>query len=142
MNIPGFALPAPLAYGDLSVLNELGTLNYKVWLFIEMTVEGTQRALFSMLFGAGMILFLASKEGKVSGLMPAEYFFPKAALVAGFWPGKRLHIALVLGHSLYVCHLWNDPFCLSAIECPEFNYCGPDLPGVSNGKRSNDVQSA
>jgi len=75
MNIPGFALPSPLCYGDLSVLKELGTLNYKVWLFIEMTVEGTQRALFSMLFGAGMILFLASKEGKVSGLMPAEYYF-------------------------------------------------------------------
>ena len=31
MNIPGFGLPTPLAYGDLSVLNEMGTINYKVW---------------------------------------------------------------------------------------------------------------
>jgi uncharacterized protein len=48
MNIPGFALPAPAAYGDLTVLNELGTLNEKVWYVIEMTFAGTQRALLSM----------------------------------------------------------------------------------------------
>ncbi len=74
MNIPGFALPAPAAYGDLTVLNELGTINQKVWYFVEMTFAGTQRALFSMLFGAGMILFIAGKENKLEGLMPAEYF--------------------------------------------------------------------
>jgi uncharacterized protein len=75
MNIPGFALPSPAAYGDLTVLNELGTINQKVWYFIEMTFAGSQRALFSMLFGAGMILFISGKEKKVEGLMPAEYFF-------------------------------------------------------------------
>jgi uncharacterized protein len=75
MNIPGFGLPSPAAYGDLSVLNEMGTINYKVWLGIELSVAGSQRALFSMLFGAGMILFLANKEKKSDGLMPAEYYF-------------------------------------------------------------------
>ena len=75
MNIPGFALPSPAAYGDLSVLNEMGTINYKVWLGIELSVAGSQRALFSMLFGAGMILFLSNKEKKSDGLMPAEYYF-------------------------------------------------------------------
>ncbi len=75
MNIPGFGLPSPAAYGDLSVLNEMGTINYKVWLGIELSVAGSQRALFSMLFGAGMILFLTNKEKKSDGLMPAEYYF-------------------------------------------------------------------
>jgi uncharacterized protein len=75
MNIPGFALPAPASYGDLTVMNELGTFNEKVWYFIEMTFAGTQRALFSLLFGAGMILFISGKEKKVEGLMPAEYYF-------------------------------------------------------------------
>jgi uncharacterized protein len=75
MNIPGFALPAPAHNGDLTILNELGTLNEKVWYFIEMTFAGTQRALFSILFGAGMILFISGKEKKVEGLMPAEYYF-------------------------------------------------------------------
>ncbi|HLO82422.1 MAG TPA: DUF418 domain-containing protein [Chitinophagaceae bacterium] len=75
MNIPGFALPAPASYGDLTVLNEIGTLNEKVWYVIEMTFAGTQRALFSMLFGAGMILFISGKEKRLEGLLPAEYYF-------------------------------------------------------------------
>ena len=74
MNIPGFALPAPAAYGDLSVLNETG-VNFKTWYFIELSVAGTQRALFSILFGAGIILFISRKEKNTEGLMPAEYFF-------------------------------------------------------------------
>ena len=61
MNIPGFGLPAPAGW-DPSVLNEYGTTNFKVWNFIEWFPEGTQRALFSMLFGAGILLFIAVKK--------------------------------------------------------------------------------
>ena len=75
MNIPGFALPDPAAYGDLSVLNEMGTINFKVWYFIDWFMEGSQRALFSMLFGAGIILFITRQEKKAEGLYPADYFF-------------------------------------------------------------------
>jgi uncharacterized protein len=76
MNIPGFALPEPLCYGDLSLLGEGSSgLNFKAWYGISLTVEGTQRALFSMLFGAGIILFIARKEKNASGLAPADYFF-------------------------------------------------------------------
>jgi uncharacterized protein len=74
MNIPGFALPEPV-YGDPSVLNEWGTINFKTWYFIAWFMEGSQRALFSMLFGAGIILFVARQEKKVEGLLPADYFF-------------------------------------------------------------------
>ena len=72
MNIPGFALPDPALY-DPSVLNEVGT-NFKTWYFIEWFMEGSQRALFSMLFGAGIILFITRQEKKVEGLWPADYF--------------------------------------------------------------------
>ena len=41
MNIPGFALPDPAAYGDLTVLNEVGTINFKVWYFIDWFLEGS-----------------------------------------------------------------------------------------------------
>ncbi len=58
MNIPGFALPDPV-YHDPSVLNEWGSLNFKAWYYIDWIFEGTQRALFSMLFGAGIILFVS-----------------------------------------------------------------------------------
>lgn len=74
MNIPGFGLPSPVAYGDLSVLNETG-INFKTWYFIDWFLEGTQRALFSMLFGAGMILFISRKENAMDGMRPADYFF-------------------------------------------------------------------
>src|SRR5688572_6151466 len=75
MNIPGFALPEPAAYGDLTVLNETGTINFKTWYFIDWFMEGSQRALFSMLFGAGIILFISRLEKKTDGLWPADYFF-------------------------------------------------------------------
>ena len=70
MNIPGFALP-----GDPSVLNEWRTFDFTTWHFISWFPEGTQRALFSMLFGAGILLFVGSKEKKMGGLLPADYFF-------------------------------------------------------------------
>lgn len=75
MNIPGFGLPAPATYGDLTVLHETGTINFNVWYIIDWFFEGSQRALFSMLFGAGIILFISRQEKKVEGLLPADYFF-------------------------------------------------------------------
>lgn len=74
MNIPGFALPDPV-YHDPSVLNEWGTINFNTWYFIDWFMEGSQRALFSMLFGAGIILFISRQEKKSEGLWPADYFF-------------------------------------------------------------------
>lgn len=73
MNIPGFGLPEPATYGDLSVLNETG-INFKTWYFIDWFLEGSQRGLFSMLFGAGIILFITRQEKKLEGLWPADYF--------------------------------------------------------------------
>ena len=72
MNIPGFALPDPVYY-DPSVLGETG-VNFKTWYFIEWFMEGSQRALFSMLFGAGIILFITRQEKKAEGLWPTDYF--------------------------------------------------------------------
>jgi uncharacterized protein len=73
MNIPGFALPDPIMY-DPSVLNEWGTINFKTYYFIDWFMEGSQRALFSMLFGAGIILFITRQEKKLEGLWPTDYF--------------------------------------------------------------------
>ncbi|HMJ45965.1 MAG TPA: DUF418 domain-containing protein [Ferruginibacter sp.] len=72
MNIPSFGLPG--VSGDPSVLNETG-INYYTWYVVSLIPDGTQRALFSMLFGAGIILFIQSQQKKVTGLQPADYFF-------------------------------------------------------------------
>lgn len=74
MNIPGFGLAGP-AGTDPSVLNEWGTINFKVWYFVSWLPDGTQRALFSMLFGAGILLFVGGKENKLQGTLPADLFF-------------------------------------------------------------------
>ena len=63
------------AGGDPSVLNEWGTINFKVWNFVSWFPEGTQRAIFSMLFGAGILLFIGGKEKRLDGMLPADYFF-------------------------------------------------------------------
>ena len=74
MNMPGFSLPDSVG-SDPSTMNEFGTINYTIWYFITWFMNGTQRALFSMLFGAGIILFIGRQENKVDGLQPADYFF-------------------------------------------------------------------
>ena len=82
MNITGFGLAEILTY-DPTVLEETG-INYRTWYFIDWVMEGTQRALFSMLFGAGMILFITRQEKKVSGMMPAEIFFRRQLWLLAF----------------------------------------------------------
>jgi uncharacterized protein len=72
MNIGSFALPG--ISHDPVVLSETG-INYYTWYFVELVPAGTQRALFSMLFGAGIILFVRSAEKKVEGIRAADYFF-------------------------------------------------------------------
>jgi uncharacterized protein len=73
MNIPGFGL-APAAIGDFS-LQPQGELNYYFWyVFGPGVFEGSQRGIFSMLFGAGMYIFITRLEKRAPGLMPAELF--------------------------------------------------------------------
>jgi len=73
MNIPGFGLPLAQT-SDPSILNETG-VNFKTWFVVDLALSGTQRAIFSMLFGAGIILFITRLEKKMDGMMPAIYFF-------------------------------------------------------------------
>jgi uncharacterized protein len=96
MNIPGFGLANPSGH-DPSVLNEAGTVNFKIWHFIEWFPEGTQRAIFSMLFGAGIILFMQRLESRLDGVKPLEYFL------------RRQLWLLVFGlFDVYVLLWWGD----------------------------------
>ncbi len=60
MNITGFGLPH--AYVDPTIAGGSTGANLWAWIVIQMGFEGTQRALFSMLFGAGVILLTARLE--------------------------------------------------------------------------------
>lgn len=73
MNIPGFGL-ANIAINDFS-LQPQGDLNYIFWyVFGPGVFEGSMRGIFSMLFGAGMFIFVTRLEKRTTGLMPAELF--------------------------------------------------------------------
>jgi uncharacterized protein len=105
MNMPYFALPVP-AVDNLAINNEMGTINGKTWYGINWFLEGTQRAIFSLLFGAGIILFITRLEKRVEGLMTAEYFIRRQlwllvfGLVNAFvllWPGDILFEYAIIG---------------------------------------------
>ncbi len=74
MNIPSFSLSGVVSHNP-AVLNEFGTINYYIWYAVEWIFDGTQRAIFSLLFGAGIVLFISRQEKKSNGLEPADYFF-------------------------------------------------------------------
>jgi uncharacterized protein len=74
MNIPAFGLPHSAIF-DYSI-NKQSDLNYFLWyVFGPGVFEGTLRAFFSMLFGAGTIIFINRLEKRMTGLLPVEYFF-------------------------------------------------------------------
>jgi uncharacterized protein len=62
MNIPGFSNPEQ--YENLNTLNWYSGKNYYTWWIVGGFFEGTMRALFSMLFGAGSLLLLNRLEKK------------------------------------------------------------------------------
>jgi uncharacterized protein len=74
VNIKGFGLP-DLLVTDISVQKETG-LNYFTWyVFGPGVLEGTMRAIFSMLFGSGIIIFINRLEKRKKGLLPLGFFF-------------------------------------------------------------------
>jgi uncharacterized protein len=109
MNIPGFALPLNQA-DDPSVLKETG-INYKTWYIVEWGLAGTQRAIFSMLFGAGIILFITRLEKRMDGITPAIYFFRRQMWLLAFglfdafvllWFWDILYAYAIFGMLLFV----------------------------------------
>jgi uncharacterized protein len=115
MNIPYFGLPEP-AFDNPVLMNEMGTINYKVWYWVHMVPEGTMRAIFSMLFGGGILLFITRLEKRVEGLMPAEYFIRRQLWLVVFglfnafillWPGDILFQYGILGIVLFAFRRMN-----------------------------------
>lgn len=60
MNITMFGLP--FSYSDPTVYGGAQGADLWSWIILNMGFEGTQRALFSLLFGAGVVLFIARLE--------------------------------------------------------------------------------
>jgi uncharacterized protein len=72
--------------------------------------DGTMRGLFSMLFGAGMILFLSGKQERPTGPRVADYYYRRLLWLVLFgvfnafvllWPGDILYYYGLTGMILY-----------------------------------------
>lgn len=74
MNIAGFGLVF-MAYGDPTVQGGAEGANLFFWKMNNLFFEGTMRALFSMLFGVGMVLMTSRMIKKGGGIEVADIYY-------------------------------------------------------------------
>jgi uncharacterized protein len=108
MNIPGFGI-------DWSISDTIrrglhNTADFYTMGVINVFFEGTMRGLFSMLFGAGMILFTMNKKEKPEGITVAELYYRRLLWLVLFgvinayvllWPGDILFFYGLCGMVLF-----------------------------------------
>ena len=108
MNINGMALAH--AYGDPTVSGGASGWNLYTWITTNMLFEGTMRALFSLLFGAGMFILLDRLEKRGTGLKAADIYFRRLMWLLLFglihsylllWTGEILFSYAVMGFLVY-----------------------------------------
>ena len=108
MNINGMALAH--AYGDPTVSGGSTGWNLYTWITTNMLFEGTMRALFSLLFGAGMFILLDRLEKRGAGIKAADIYFRRLMWLLLFglihsylllWTGEILYSYALMGFLVY-----------------------------------------
>ena len=64
LNILGFGLVSAAFLDPGIYIEPYEGIDFLVWALIELTSEGTMRTLFSILFGAGVVLFVSGSQTK------------------------------------------------------------------------------
>jgi uncharacterized protein len=106
MNVTSFGLPWP-AYMDPTVIGGYSGLNFAEWVFAWFVFEEKMMTIFSMLFGAGLVLLTDRAEAR--GGSPARFFYRRAAILLVFgllhayllWEGDILFDYAVCGMIAY-----------------------------------------
>ncbi len=106
MNIPGFSMAD---YSFEAFKNAPGTFNFWLYQFIGIFFEGKMRAMFGMVFGAGVLLFIANKGTKGASVHALYYRRMFWLLLFGLihahlilWIGEILYLYAVCGMILYL----------------------------------------
>jgi uncharacterized protein len=106
MNIPGFSMAD---YSFEAFKNDPGTFNFWLFQFIGVLFEGKMRAMFGMVFGAGVLLFIANKGIKGAAVHSLYYRRMFWLLLFGLvhshlllWTGEILYFYAVCGMILYL----------------------------------------
>jgi uncharacterized protein len=112
MNIWAFALPKE-AFEYPVMVEALGTGVMETWAFTVVLFAGTQRGLFSLLFGAGAMMILVRLANRVSKREVRRIYYRRIALliviglIDGFvfmWPSDILFVYGLCGLVLYPVH--------------------------------------
>lgn len=74
INIIGFGLPE-IAFNNPKAAGGEGVLNFGLWTFTTVFVEGSMRGLFSLMFGAGVVLFTARAAYPDGPIRIADLFY-------------------------------------------------------------------
>ncbi len=110
VNIVAFGLVSSAFLDPGIYLTPIGGIDYIVWAFIELSSEGAMRTLFSILFGAGLVLFVTGSTAKSGWLHYRRNFW---LLVFGLinayiflWPGDILVTYALSGFVLWFVRNW------------------------------------
>ena len=91
-------------------ISPVGGIDSMVWAFIELTSEGAMRTLFSILFGAGILLFIAGPTAKSGWVHYRRNFwllvFGLIDLYILLWPGDILVTYAISGFILWFIRNW------------------------------------
>ncbi len=103
LNILGFGLHSSGYFNPLVGTGDNVALNLGIWASVDVLFEGSMRCLFSMLFGAGVVLFASNKSGvlhyKRNFWLLAFGFFDAYVLA---WSGDILIVYALAGAALYL----------------------------------------
>ncbi|MEM7220819.1 MAG: DUF418 domain-containing protein [Pseudomonadota bacterium] len=106
MNIVGMGMASGAYFSPLLTTPPPGVADLVTWHVMEGFVEGAMRGLFSMLFGAGVVLFTTGARGKSARLHYRRTFWLLVfGLIDGFvllWSGDILVNYAVAGALLYL----------------------------------------
>ena len=109
MNIIGFGLVS-YAFSNPIPDGALTGINFWTYVGVDVLFEGSMRAIFSMLFGAGVILFTARRDASAAATSLADLYYKRTILLILFglcdaflllWPWDILYIYGVVGLFLF-----------------------------------------
>ena len=110
LNILAFALPSR-AYFDPTVDGATAGLDFGIFVTVELFAEGVMRALFSMLFGAGVVLLAVGERARSAGVYYRRQLLLLAIGLADalllLWAGDILIIYALAGMVLYFLRNWS-----------------------------------
>ena len=110
VNIVAFGLVSSAFLDPGIYLTPVGGIDYIVWAFVELSSEGAMRTLFSILFGAGVVLFVTGSTAKSGWLHYRRNFwllvFGLINIYIFLWPGDILVTYALSGFVLWFIRNW------------------------------------